>query len=405
MKTAFAPYRRVELDLARPLPAVELASEEGGIAAILRYGPAFVGFAMRTRSELPNATLDPQTMIDRSVREAIETEMLRQRLAKDDGRSKSLCVAICTKDGAARVTRLLDSLLPLREETPFEVLVIDNAPSDDSTRNVVLARSDVNYIREPLIGLNFARNRALREVRGDILAFLDDDVTVDAGWARTMRAVWADNPDAGAVTGLVLPLEVRFEAQVLFEEAGGFRRGFVPLRYGATRSADPVYPAGAGIFGAGANMSVDVELVRALGGFDDALDTGRPLPGGGDLDIFYRIVRAGRPLVYEPQAAVFHEHRRDMAALAKQYYTWGLGFMAFLAKSWRSDPGARPALCRMGLWWFGWMARRLIRSWIGREPVPSRMVLGELWGGLRGLAGEYSRSLRRVTRIRIGDRG
>jgi hypothetical protein len=34
------------------------------------------------------------------------------------------------------------------------------------------------------------------------------------------------------------------------------------------------------------------DLLLEIGGFDEALDTGKPLPGGGDLDIFYRVIRA-----------------------------------------------------------------------------------------------------------------
>ena len=82
-------------------------------------------------------------------------------------------------------------------------------------------------------------------------------------------------------------------------------------------------------------------VVRELGGFDDALDTGAPLPGGGDLDMFYRIIRAGHALVYEPSALVFHRHRRKMKELRRQYWSWGLGFMSFAAKSYRTDPPAR----------------------------------------------------------------
>ena len=56
-------------------------------------------------------------------------------------------------------------------------------------------------------------------------------------------------------------------------------------------------------------MVLRTVAVRELGGFDEALDTGPPLPGGGDLDIWSRLARAGHPLVYEPRLLVFHRHR------------------------------------------------------------------------------------------------
>ena len=61
---------------------------------------------------------------------------------------------------------------------------------------------------------------------------------------------------------------------------------------------------------------------------------------------FYRTIRAGHALVYEPSALVFHRHRRKMKELRHQYWSWGLGFMSFAAKSYRTDPPARRHLRR-----------------------------------------------------------
>src|SRR6185436_20837672 len=137
-----------------------------------------------------------------------------------------------------------------------------------------------------------------------------------------------------------------------------------------------------------------------LGGFDEALDTGPPLPGGGDLDIFYRMVRAGHPIVYEPRMLVFHQHRRELAGLARQYRSWGQGFLAFLVKSYGADPGHRAKLRGVARWWFKDQAKQALRSLLGRHTLPPGMVLAELRGGLAGLAGTYPRSLRRSTAIR-----
>lgn len=400
------PFRIIEVDVAEaeagaPAPRHVLRPGDGGLAAVIRDGAAIVGFEMRARADLPAGGVVAADLVGAEARDAALAERLR-RLGPplDDARAPRISVAVCTKDRPAWVSRLLSSLLPLRAEVPFEVLVVDNAPSDDATRRIVEASPGVRYLREGLVGLDFARNRAVREATGDVLAFLDDDVTVDGGWARGLAQAWAANPDAGAVTGLVLPMALDTQAQVLFELRGGFRRGFLPLRWGATAFRDPLHPCGAGKFGAGANMSVDLALVRHLGGFDEALDTGRPLPGGGDLDIFYRILRAGRTLVYEPRAAVFHDHRGEMAALHRQYYTWGLGLSAFLAKSMRADPSMRRALRRTAWWWFGYQASRVADSLRGREPTPLRMIAAEAYGGVWGLLGEYRRSERRSAAIR-----
>jgi cellulose synthase/poly-beta-1,6-N-acetylglucosamine synthase-like glycosyltransferase len=240
----------------------------------------------------------------------------------------------------------------------------------------------------------------LQEATGEIIAYLDDDVVVDDQWLKGMVEAWAENPDAGAFTGLVLPYELATEAQILFEKRGGFGRGFEKIHYGQVLPGNPLYPCGAGIFGAGCNMAFRREVLLKVGGFDEALDTGGPLPGGGDLDIFYRVIRAGYPLVYEPKYLVFHQHRRDLAGLRRQYWSWGLGFMAFVVKSYRQDPFQRSKFRRLVWWWFKDQLYQFGMSVIGRHVLPTRMILAELWGGIVGLLGEYPRSLTRIEQIK-----
>lgn len=400
------PYRVLDIDLDRPVPPVTLGPSENGLAVLARRDGRPLAFWMEPLAA--GSAVSAQALGARAAAEAGEgwvRAAAMDELGFPDGpaRAPTVTVAVCTRDRPERLARCLRSIAALQIPTaapPPEVLVVDNAPPDDRTRAVAEA-AGVGYVREPLAGLDFARNKALAEASGDWVAFMDDDVVADAGWLAGLHGALAVHPDAAAVTGLVLPFALDTEAQVLFERAGGFRRGFKPIRYhGPTHPGNPLYPAGAGIFGAGANMAFRRDVLVELGGFDEALDTGPPLPGGGDLDAFYRLVRSGRPLVYWPPALVFHEHRRDLDGLRSQYHSWGAGFMAFLAKTWASDRQERPKLRRMRSWWLRNQGRQVAKSVLGRHALPPRMLLAELAGGLRGMAGEYARSRRRVAAIR-----
>ncbi len=405
------PYSIADIEVTQPLPTLSIAEGETGVAVLLRRRDVPVGFWMEA---LPaGTTLTPGALArrihehagEKLLHESIREELPAPPASERPDRLPSLSVAICTKDRPERLARCLASLDRLashpQETLPQEILVVDNAPSDEQTRALVAARPGVRYVCEPRPGLNFARNRALHEATGALLAFLDDDVTVDRGWLGGLMKAWTENPDAAAFTGLVLPYALATEAQILFERRGGFRRGFDPIRYhGQDRPGNPLYPCGAGIFGAGANMAFRRDVLLELGGFDEALDTGAPLPGGGDLDIFYRVIRAGHPLVYAPRQLVFHEHRRTLSGLRRQYHSWGLGFMAFVTKTYRTDPPRRPRLRQLVRWWFKYQLRQLRESLRGRHVLGPRMILAELGGGLVGLLGEYARSEQRIRRIR-----
>jgi GT2 family glycosyltransferase len=408
------PYTIIEVDVTQPVP--EVSAGPGGVAFLVRRNGRPVDFWMEAfpKGVALSAEDVARRIADRSrlklLSEALRDELehpapegVSPFLAPASVPLASMTIAICTKDRPETLGRLLTSLQGLRlpAALSLEVLVVDNAPSDDRTQKLAASFPGVRYAREPRAGLDFARNCALREATGEVLVFLDDDVTVDPGWLEGLLDAWRDNPDAGAVTGLVLPFELETPAQILFEKRGGFRRGFDRLRYaGQNLPGNPLYPCGAGIFGAGANMAFKRQVLLELGGFDEALDTGRPLPGGGDLDIFYRVIRAGYPLVYEPRYLVFHQHRRDLKGLQRQYWSWGLGFMAFVTKTYGTDPQMRRRLRGIVRWWFKDQFKGLVRSVRGRHELPPSMVLAELWGGLQGLLGEYPRSVRRTEKIR-----
>ncbi|MGH2626553.1 MAG: glycosyltransferase, partial [Anaerolineales bacterium] len=244
-------------------------------------------------------------------------------------------------------------------------------------------------------GLSSARNTCLAAASGEIIAYTDDDVIVDPGWIGALARVFAADPDVMAVTGLVMPAALDTPAQVLFEKYGGFGRGYVRWWYAAE---DPgplgMRFGGAGRFGTGANMAYRRTVFDRIGPFDPALDVGTVTNGGGDLEMFFRVLKTGYTLVYEPAAIVFHRHRETYAELRRQLADNGTGFFSYLVRAWLHTPDERLSLLRLGVWWLWWWnLRRLLRSYLGLEEFPRDLILAELKGSLIGL-GRYPRARR-----------
>jgi GT2 family glycosyltransferase len=395
-------YLITDIDLAQVLPPIELSPEHHGVGIVVRRRRRPLGFVLHGTS--PGAALTSAD-VARVLHEFTKGAKADERAPSAGGGSvPTLTAVICTRDRPELLTRCLASLQALSQaraaaRVGFEILVVDNAPADDRTREIVERARGVRYVLAPVRGLDFARNHALREAGGEFVAFFDDDVTVDAGWLDGFVEALAAHPDAAAVTGPVLPYELATRAQILFEEYGGFGHRFTRTRHDAAHADDPLFPCSPGRIGAGCNMAVRRALVQTLGGFDEALDTGVTLPGGGDLDVFYRILRAGHPIVTEPQCLVFHQHRQGYAELRHQMWTWGLGFMAYVAKSYRTDPEQRPKFRRLVVQWFWRRSLHAALCITGRVRRPAGLAMAQLAGGLVGLCGEYSRSERRVRRL------
>lgn len=400
-----APWTIINLEMTQPLTQLDLGKAHG-VYLLLRHQGRPVGRLLIGRSTFGSAISVAQLapLVRKAGASLAAAYAVYDALTAGAGTPllPPLTIAICTRDRPTLLRRTLAALVALRDgrsgdATPLDILVVENAPPDSSTRMVVDGFPGVRYAVEPVPGLNFGRNRALRETDRAYLGFIDDDAVPDGGWLDGFAESLRDQPEAGAFTGPVLPLALETEAQVRFEAAGGFGEGIDWRSYRQERWDDPYYPASTGRLGTGTNMIFSTDRLRSLGGFDEALDTGPPLPGGGDLDIFYRVVRSGVPVAYSPRQAVHHEHRRDMPGLRRQFRSWGLSMGALLRKNRRLDPETAAAHRRVLAWLLVQHYGRMLAGYpLGRAALPPGFVFSELGGLIQGLAGEYDRSLRRV---------
>ena len=248
-----------------------------------------------------------------------------------------ISIIVCTRGRPAILRECLEALQKVSYE-PIEILVVDNAPPDDATKEVVGAFLQIDprirYTCEPRPGLSRARNRGVAEAKFDILAFTDDDIVVDPGWPTALAAGFAADAGAACITGLVAARSLETASERYFDSRYSWGEVFEPRRYDLLENRDQsrLYPFSAGIFGTGANFAVRKEVVERLGGFDPLLGAGAPGRGGEDLDMFLRIILAGCRLCYLPCALVWHRHRADNEALAEQIYSYGYGLGAYLAK-------------------------------------------------------------------------
>ena len=106
----------------------------------------------------------------------------------------------------------------------YEVLLVDNRVDSHGAVPAWFERfPSVRLLSERRPGISAARNRGLAAATGELIAFTDDDVTVDPRWLRVIAQRFAAHPEEACVTGLVLPRELETPAQVRLEHYfGGF---------------------------------------------------------------------------------------------------------------------------------------------------------------------------------------
>lgn len=309
----------------------------------------------------------------------------------------SVSVVVCTRERPEDLRRCLTALQAL-DPAPLELIVVDNAPVSAATKHVVEAFRGVRYIVEPRPGLDWARNRGILDARGDVVAFADDDVIVDTRWAGMLQQAFG-RQSCAAVTGLIAPYELTTESQMHFELHGGFGRGCIPKwEHYPTDRPLPWRMLGTGILGSGANMAFRRDLFARIGLFLPQLDTGTVTEGGGDLEIFYRTLKHGYPIAYEPRALAWHRHRQEPERLVQQIGSWGVGTFAFLEHVSTQFPDEARNARRYAWYWRRRLAQRVIGQYLRPERMPAEVRLQELRGALVGKA-RYREALARARQI------
>ena len=243
-------------------------------------------------------------------------------------------VVICSRERPDDLARCLASVRRLRYDD-LEVIVVNNAPATGRTREVVEAAGDprIRYACEPRPGLSRARNHGVRVSRGEIVAFTDDDVRVNARWLDSLVRGFCRESRVGCVTGCVLPAELETRAQELFDAKVGWGSRFAPAVFDVGRgSGDQLLPFRAGTVGAGASFAVSRAALERVGDFDEALGAGTPSCGGEDLDFFSRVLLEGFVIAYEPSSIAWHYHRRTEEAIRRQMVGYGAGLAAYATK-------------------------------------------------------------------------
>lgn len=430
---AFAPVAVVEVELGGPIPALPAADGDGaygGARVVVRLhgktiGVTDVPFAgadlsapacataiwsalgPRINAHLRADGLDPVERLDADGLPATTTPRCDARRAAVLAAPVPATVIICTRNRADLIGRTLTSLGEL-DYPDVDVLVVDGS-ADGRTAAVVRDRfPGVGYLNVHPYGRSVALNRGLAAARGAIVAFTDDDVRVDRRWLSELLTGFADERVA-CVTGIAFPLELRTQAQLWFEESGGFTDGVEPRKIGLDLpQPGSLLPFATGKIGAGVSMAWRREVLEQIGGFDVALDTLTPVwplraargSSAEDLAAFFDALVQGHRIAFEPNAIVYHEHRRDVAALQRQIYWHGLGLSAYLVRSLLRRPGQLPAfLARTPRGVAYGFSGSSIRNDKKSAGFPAELTRAEWRGVLEGPLA-YARGLRAARRIR-----
>jgi GT2 family glycosyltransferase len=207
-----------------------------------------------------------------------------------------ISVVIATRDRRDHLLACLGSLL--RSAPPpdwtVEVIVVNNGARelalDAAALRPAVGAFDLRLLTETRPGKAIAVNTGTAAARGSIVAFLDDDVTVDPRWTAEIIEALRDDPALDLLAGRV-------------RNADPLERGVAVSRN--DRVVEIVATSALEGLAAGCNLAARRHVIEAVGGRDTRLGPGRGL-AYEDIDFIRRVLRAGFRARFSPRPVVFH---------------------------------------------------------------------------------------------------
>lgn len=278
-------------------------------------------------------------------------------------------VAISTLDRPDALARCLRSLAD-GTALPAEVVVVDQSPGETARQVVDAAQGlpRVVHVPQRRTGLSLGQNEAVARTTSAVVAVLDDDCVADPGWVEAVSRVLGDERPVDVVGGRVLPLEDGGTGLAVSSRTGTERLSF--------DRRDRPWDVGSGN-----NFAFRRAWFERVGGCDPRLGPGSPGRGACDIDLFYRLMRAGARAAYEPELLVLHERATRGQRLARRVpYGFGMGSACAI---WLRERDGRAL--RVLANWLGLRIGRIVsslreRNWLG--VWEEALVLG---GTARGL--------------------
>ena len=212
----------------------------------------------------------------------------------------------------------LSGLLSQWRHFPLQVIVVDDASTDDGTRNLAALHPQVTYIRTDVPrGSAFAKNLGLSLAEGEFVLFLDSDVTFLSNTTlQTMVATMSDDLQCGQVGGEAI-VDCAEKVKFIFgrhidEKTGMSQIQFIPAEQAGSRRFRCDYVPTS-------NCMVRRDVALHVCGFDDAYSS-----LGEDKDFGYRVKQLGLRSYVLSDSAVWHHFSttgRTGSGLRKQFRT------------------------------------------------------------------------------------
>ncbi|UCC95409.1 MAG: glycosyltransferase family 2 protein [Candidatus Omnitrophota bacterium] len=204
----------------------------------------------------------------------------------------------CINSAAMRGQQLFNLLTQLLRQTipADEIIVVDQTPEYPPQIGELFKQLDnkkIHFIAQEEPSITKARNRGLKESKGDIIIYIDDDVRIKEDFISAHLTNYSDESIDGVCGQVLCPSQPEPTPPLPNTLTFSYPFGFIHFPFRSSRRSESILLVGT-------NFSIRKKTLFSVGGFDEnlALDE--------DMELSWRLHCSGAHLVFDPVASVFH---------------------------------------------------------------------------------------------------
>lgn len=236
-----------------------------------------------------------------------------------------ISVVVAVRNEAKHIRGCIESLANQDYEN-YEIIVVDGM-SDDGTYEILKElqkKYDFKLFRNDKKNAAAGRNIGIEKAKGDVIAFIDGDAIASRQWLSSIKKVMEEKEVAGVGGPDLLPENAGHMAKIIgiimtspLARGGKLNPSTQHIMMERERYVRHIPTC---------NLAIRKEIFYEVGLFDENFVKGQ------DLELNYRITKAGYKLFYSPAIQVVH-HRKDQIPLfARQIYKWAKAKVAIIRK-------------------------------------------------------------------------
>jgi len=241
-------------------------------------------------------------------------------------REMEFSVVVAVRNEIKHIEKCIKSLFEQDFNGKYEVILVDGMSDDGTYENLQELQRKYNFVllRNPKINAAAGRNIGIKHAKGKFIAFIDGDAYAHKDWLSSIKKVFGRVDTDGVGGPDLLPEDTSFKSRAIglvmtspLARGGRFNPSTQHTMMEEERFVDHIPTC---------NLCLKREIFDSVGLFDESFVKGQ------DLELSYRIRKAGYKLFYSPSIKVVHYRKQSFRSFAHQIYKWAKAKIAIIKK-------------------------------------------------------------------------